>query len=226
MSIAYPIVRSEEETLRLIKDFACSIARFGDGEFNLVKGGNCVSQVANPKLAAELKNILKSAQDEDGCIVAIPNMTTLCPKTHWQKNKHQYASFLNPKCDAFTYGSSFITRPDSAPWIDTDEYWDDVESLWKDQSVILVSCGERSLTPANMLSAGYIHEVRCPRRDAYSVIDDLEGQIKRLLVSNKDVARVIMCAGATATCLAWRLQNHCQALDLGHIGMFMRREKS
>ena len=174
MSTPYPLVLSEESTLRglipatlpVLKPLpiylpCLSIARYGDGEFNLIKGGNCVSQKADHALAAELRAILYKGSTPE-LMVAIPNMTTLSPKTHWQKNKDSYSHFLNPK-PSFEYGSSFITRPDSAPWINTAEYWETVESLWKNKNIILVNCGERSLTVDNITSAKLVIDMRCPR---------------------------------------------------------------
>lgn len=212
----YPPVLGESETLDLILK-GKSIARFGDGEFKIAKGGACVSQVADPKLAEELSAILV-AKDEQ-CLVGVPTMDPSGPKYHsWARYKHIYPRQMNPKKH---YVSAFVSRPDSAPWINTEEFFDRMQSLWAGRGVGLVGCEERSLTQKFLIETGaaMVFLARCPRRDAYACIDELE---ERCLQSQLD--RFILCAGPTATCLAMRLSRKGKhAIDLGHIGMFWRR---
>jgi hypothetical protein len=67
--------------------------------------------------------------------------------------------------------------------------------------------------------AATVFHARCFRRDAYSQIDELEAACLR-----SGMARAILCAGPTASCLAMRLSRKgMHAIDLGHIGMFWRR---
>lgn len=213
--MSYPDVISEAKTLDLILD-GHSIARYGDGEFNIVKGGNCVSQLYDATMQEELQAILRSGDRQ--CLIGIPSMNPLGPKAaNWGKYRESYARFLRP---TKVYYSAFITRPDSAPWINTAEYFDKIESLWRDQEVTLVYGTDRSLSPrfAPMQSAKQIVEVKCARRDAYAEIDILEKQVR--LVGTE---RVLLCCGPTATCLAYRLaQAGHHAIDLGHIAMFWR----
>jgi hypothetical protein len=115
------------------------------------------------------------------------------------------------------FGSSFITRPDSAPWIDTPEFWADLASLWKGRDVVLVAGTERSLRVEQLVGVNDCRRVAVPRRDAYAEIDRIVEEI------GLPAGPVLMCAGPTATVLAARLgKKGVQALDLGHIGMFMR----
>jgi FkbM family methyltransferase len=61
--------------------------------------------------------------------------------------------------------------------------------------------------------------VLCSYEDAYGQIDYLENAV---IETGAKIA--ILCAGPTATCLAWRLSKlGIQALDLGHIGQFWRQ---
>jgi hypothetical protein len=214
MAKQYPQIISEKSTLAQVAA-GKSIARYGDGEFKIIRGGDCVSQVYTPALAQELREVL--TEYNDSCLVGIPNMTDKSPKRlNWQKRKFEYAQYLrNDK----TYGSAFITRPDSAPWIANRAFFDRMESLWAEQHVALLTCGERSLSPKLMVSAAKVSVVLCPRRDAYAQIKELE----RAILATK-CERVILCAGPTATCLASRLSRHdVHACDLGHVGMFWRR---
>jgi hypothetical protein len=215
----YPRVVGEDATIDEVVKRNASIARYGDGEFNLIKGGNCVSQIADPGIRKELIGILTS-QNTD-CLVGIPNMTKESPKAaNWLPRASTYSKHLDPKK---LYFSSFVTRPDSAPWVNNKQYFDKIEALWAHQQVILVHCGERSLSPSLMSSAESVYSVICPRRDAYRVIDELMLQTVKLC-DITGISRVFLCAGPTATCMAHRLSlAGIQGLDLGHIGSYWRR---
>ena len=197
-----------------------SIARYGDGEFNLVRGGNCVSQRMVPGIQVELQNILHSK--DPNLLVAIPRLDKRSPKNvNWLKCCAQYGSYLK---HSKQYYSAFITRPDSAPWISTPSYYDFIESLWKGQEVTFVGNGQRSLTADFLMETGArsVHYVECDYAHTYPRIDALERACLKPM-GNEKPRRVLLCAGPTATCLAARLSRQgVQAIDLGHIGMWWR----
>ena len=212
----YPRVVSETETLDAVLA-GKSLTRYGDGEFRLAMGGaKNISQVAHPLLRRELTDILVTRQIF--CLVAIPDMNQLSPKWwFWKKYEHTYPRMLDHK---ITYYSQFITRPDSAPVIDVPEFYDRMEGLWRDKEVVLVRGSERSLVEGKgtMQLARQVHPVLCARRDAYAEIDRVEKDVVRL-----GVQRVLLCAGAMATVLTYRLAKRgFHAIDLGHIGFLWR----
>ena len=212
---SYPSIMSEEATLANCE--LKSIARFGDGEWRCAVGGGCTSQRPNPKLAAELRVILQAKLD--ACMVGIPNaFHPDAPRAEsWVRyTEPLYRSLLS--LDKRTYWSSFITRPDNAPWIDTPTFWANVRRLWKDRDIVLVVGDKKSITTEMIGSeAKSVREVIGPRQHAYAQIDAIEEEI------GKTPARVLMCLGTTATVLAHRLaRKGVHALDLGHIGMFMK----
>lgn len=211
----YPKVANEWDTLRKVLD-GYSIARFGDGEFKIASGGQCVSQERSPELSRELARILVHGGPR--CLVGIPTMDPEGPKYgNWAKYREIYARQVG----SIPYFSAFISRPDSArAEANCAEYFDLLETLWRGEEVTLVGCGERSLTPEFLVSTGAknVSFVRCPRRDAYRDIEVIEEQ-----VVERGLKRVLLCAGPTATCLAVRLsEKGFHAIDLGHIGMFWR----
>jgi hypothetical protein len=228
--MTYPDVYDEEKTLDLALD-GWSLARYGDGEMSIMTGGNCVSQVFDKRLAGELREIAKSewSNAETKLLPCIPNAFR-SPRLAWRQKwaDGKYAALYDP---AFAYGSSFITRPDSAPWIDTPAYWAKVRQLWTGRDVVLVKGTERSLRAALMDGARRIVEVdgrnitrmhEKGHRDAYAVIDRIEADTLAAVGQLED-ARAILCLGPTATVLAGRLaRGGVQAIDLGHLGMFMR----
>jgi 2-polyprenyl-3-methyl-5-hydroxy-6-metoxy-1,4-benzoquinol methylase len=117
-----------------------------------------------------------------------------------------------------SYASSFITRPDSAPWIDTNEYWNRVHDLWRGKDVVLIAGDRKSLRAEEMTAeAASVREIKAPRQHAYAEIDRIEEEI------NGHNGPILMCLGCTATALAARLHRKgLWGIDLGHIGMFMR----
>lgn len=220
----YPQVINEEKTLSALL-LGASIARFGDGEFRIALGGRQnVSQVTAPRLREELCEILVNKQSK--CLIAIPTMDPNGPKWgSWKKYENNYPRLLSSKK---TYYSSFITRPDSAPAIDYPGFYDHVEALWADKDIILVRGSERSFVEgrASMLAAKSVMPVLCSRRDAYSEIDRVERDVMDL-VNSTGCRIVILCAGAMATVLAYRLSKHnIQAMDLGHMGYLWRYYQS
>jgi hypothetical protein len=192
-----------------------SIARYGDGELKLADGGDCISQVHTIPLQKELRKILQNKNKN--CIVGLPNYVESPKKWFWDKvcTRQKYMNFLDYNT---TYYSQFITRLDSAPWINTKTFWKKMNSLWDDKDVILVGGSDKALGMQEYLKgAKSVSIVKGTRRDSYSEINRIEREI--LAMPQKTV---LMCLGATATCLAARLaEKNKHAIDLGHITMFM-----
>ena len=211
----YPDVVGEWETLLKVLD-GKSIARYGDGEFNLVRGGDCVSQRRTPEIRAELQDILHS--NDKNLLVAIPRLDSRSPKNvNWLKCCAQYGNYLSHKKQ---YYSAFITRPDSAPWIATTSYFDLIEQLWEGKDITMVYGSKRSLSadfPA-LASAKSIEVVETDYAHTYHRIAEIE---QRVCSAGRHT--VLLMCGPTATCLAARLSKKgLHAVDLGHIGMWWR----
>lgn len=206
-----PNVLSEHETLARVLG-GQSISRFGDGELRLAVGRACTSQRKEKGIASELRRILA---DPGPCLVAIPNFAKTPRQAGWKPyTEHRFMGLYT----APEYGSSFITRPDNAPWIDESGYWNDLRKLWRDQEVLLVAGDMRSLREDEMAEDGAkVETMWGPRQHAYIQIDEIEEAIGR------PSKRVLLCLGACATVLAWRLaRKGVHAVDIGHAGMFLR----
>lgn len=206
-----PKVMSEAATLEAAIA-GRSLARFGDGELKLALGKDCVSQARDKSLAHELRAILKG--EAGGALVAIPNYRGTPRKDVWDRyGTTDYARLFG----AGPYGSSFITRPDNAPWIDAPAYWARVKDLWRGREVTLVAGSDRSLRAEDLAGAHAVRVVEGPRRDAWAEVARIEAEI------GTPEGIVLLCLGATATVLAARLAaKGIHAVDLGHVGMFMR----
>lgn len=210
----YPPVLGEIETLALVCQ-GRSIARYGDGEIKMAYEGTGIkSQMASPSLTRRLLQILETPGQ---CLIGIPNVAAPSPKVdHWSKFGRRYGRRLPGRVD---FVSSFITRPDSAPWLDTPDCWAMVESLWKGLDVTLVRGKGKSFVAERLMEAGArsVTEVMAPEQHAWSAYDSLLQRIGR-------PKRALLCLGPTATVMAVDLcAKGVHAIDAGHLGMFWKR---
>lgn len=207
--LPYPKVLTEDQTLDRALAGMC-VARYGDGELNLALGGACIFQKPNNVLAAELKKIL--VRPRKNLLVCIPNIEAPT-KASWKR--YGEARYRGLYTDG-PYGSAFISRPDSATWIDTPEYWAKLSLLWQGKHVTLVKGTDASIRP-EQLDAASVRIIHGPGEDAFAEIDRIDREI------GSPRGPVLLCLGPTATVLAHRLSlRKVQGLDLGHVGRYMR----
>lgn len=208
----YPAVVGESETLDALIAGA-SIARYGDGEFKMCEGHGIKSQGPNEELSRRLREVLRDPGD---CLIGIPNIRSDTPKAEFWNKQTRFTYLLDRDR---TYHSAFITRPDSAPWINEPTYWARLVSLWEGRAVTLVRGSTKSLTADDLFGAGEVTEIIAPRQHAFADYDSLIERIGR-------PERVLLCLGPTATVMAVDLcRRGIQALDLGHVGMFLRKHR-
>ena len=210
--MTWPNVLDEDDTLDLLLQ-GRSIARFGDGEFRLLEGNAAIAQEWSPKLQGRLHHVLRHRNDR--CLVGIPRMDVGPKKGFWSSYKRmEKALDKNGQ-----YYSAFITRPDSATWIDRPDYWKKIRRLWEGKAVTLVRGTDKSLTADIMPEALHVHEIIAPARNAWSNYDAI---MEEIYIDYQDL--VILCLGPAATVMAESLSGvGRQALDLGHLGMFLRK---
>lgn len=206
----WPEVLDEDQTLDLVLAGA-SLARFGDGEISLALGGDCITQCQMAPIGASLRAILKYPGQ---CLVGVPRQGVGPKRVFWSKYDRPEVHALLKRS---SYHSAFITRPDSAPWIDRPDYWAKLRSLWLDKDVTLVRGSEKSLTSAMLVGAKSVDEVLCLSKNAYA-------NYWSILERVREAKTVLLCLGPTATVLAAELSvGGVHAIDLGHVGMFLRK---
>jgi len=208
--MTYPRVLSEDETLDQAIAGKC-LARYGDGELSLALGGDCIFQVRNAVLANELRKIL--LRPRPNLLVCIPNCEAET-KPSWRRYAGEtYTRLYDP---ALTYGSAFVSRPDSAPWIDRPDYWEKLTGIWRGKDVTLVAGTDVSLRAAE-LGAASVRLVKGPGENAWAEIDRIDEEI------GTPAGPVLLCLGPAATVLAWRLSRRSvHGLDMGHVGLYLR----
>jgi hypothetical protein len=209
--MTYPAVLGEEATLSCVLD-GQSLARYGDGEFRLCAELSIKCQTLHTNLSSRLRKILRTSGE---CLVGIPNIHSATPKAAFWQPQLRFARYLVDR----PYVSAFVTRPDSAPWINTDDYWAALQSLWVGQAVTLVRGSSKSLTAEDLVGAADVTEVLAPRQHAWADYEELLERVGR-------PARALLCVGPTATVMAVDLcQRGVHAIDLGHIGMFLKKHR-
>lgn len=219
--MTYPAVLTEQETLSML-ELGASIARYGDGELKLCRGGSAKAQAYEKGLSDRLKWILRSPS---ACLVGIPRIADpeAVPedkRVFWAKYAApEYANLYEP---GKIYGSAFITRPDSAPHIDTEEYFERMKALWSGRRVVLVNGDNKRFNKDGSIleTASAWERWEMPAQNAWAVYPEL---LKRCKGEGRETL-FILALGPTATVLAFDLDEAgYQALDLGHLGMFYAR---
>lgn len=210
----YPAVKGEFETVKEILT-GKSIARFGDGELKIVYGSGYVRAEPNKELTAEIREVLRKPNPM--CLVGIPTMDRDGAKyCNWERHIRRFSRVVSPN---IKYYSAFISRPDSAPWINTAEYALLLCSVWANRRVVIVCETGNSLLHMVTRTAAHVEHIECPSREAYAHIDEYE---KVVVKRAPDLA--VLSLGPTATCLANRLAKRgVQGLDLGSAGGFLRK---
>ncbi len=216
--MTWPTVIGESQTLDLVLA-GHSLARFGDGEFALAENRSIRTQRAAPDLAERLREIVRGDRH---CLVGVPNLAADLPpqKAKFWAKYQRCTALLTPD---YAYVSSFMTRPDNAPWLDTPSYWARLERLWAKKDVVLVrgtdplGTGGISLLAADLRAATSVIEIVAPAVNAWTEYASVLAQI-----GTPEIA--LLCLGPTATVLAVDLcRRGVHAVDLGHCGMFLHR---
>src|SRR5688572_4550187 len=183
-----------------------------------MEGKGYIREEGSEDLAKALKSVLKHTAPD--CLIGIPTMDPAGPKyTNWKRHEDRFMRFFQAG-DKVRYYSAFITRPDSAPAIETREYCELMQRLWIDKArVSVVSEPASKLLAIVRRTNADVHHVECPRHGAFAHIDRLESEAMSV---SPDL--VILSVGPTATILANRITKlGVQALDLGSVGGFLAR---
>ena len=202
----------------------CSVARFGDGEMDIITGNDIPYQNYNEKLAQELKNII-SLQSDENLLVCLSDVFENTERYNdfcndfWKGHLEHYFEQYKKLCVADWYGSTFISRP----YIDlldksvSKDYFSKLKMLWDKKDILIVE-GETSRSGVgNDLfdNAKSIQRIICPSKNAYDKYDEI---FKNILNYGKDKL-ILLMLGPTAKVLAYNLSKNSgyQAVDLGHI---------
>lgn len=227
-------VLSSIETVDYIIRKKCSIARYGDGEFQLIEhlksGGDDSSfkvstfQTFNKELANKLLEVLFNPTDN--LLVCIPY-----PLIHSKAYRKYEKIFFEREWlihnqlvkeavgrhsvlgdAAFT---RFYMHRNDIP--DFEDYIRYLMTIWRGESVILVEGEKSRLGVGNDLfdNVTEIKRILCPSVDAFSAYSRILSAIENL---NRKDCLYLLALGQTATVLAHDLAiKGFRAIDLGHL---------
>lgn len=221
-----PDVMTDYETIRLIREEHKSIARYGDGEIELMLGYSIAFQEKSPKLAKRLKEIAENSNEN--LLVCIPDVfgskNELMSKYKrkdviwWIRNNFFLKGYWKKFFGKQKYGNAFISRfyMIYKKRTDLEKYIEELKSLWKNRSLVLVEGAETNLGDGNDLfeSAKSVKKIICPSKNAFDAYDYI---YKEVVAKTDCNDLIIISLGPTATVLASDLsKTNRQALDLGH----------
>jgi glycosyltransferase family protein len=226
-------VLSSLQTIDYIIQNHCSVARFGDGEFQMIEhglsGGDPASfpvdtfQPFDKKLAARLNDVLLNPKNN--LLVCIPY-----PMLHsevYSKNEKVFferewlfrRDLMNEVFHRHsilgdsTFTRFYLHRKDIQ---DFDGYIKKLKGIWENRQIILVEGEKSRLGVGNDLfdNATGVSRILCPATNAFHIYDQLLSFIEHL---GKDLL-FLLALGHTATVLASDLaERGYQAIDIGHI---------
>lgn len=218
-----PKVKDRHETLEILLNSNKSIARYGDGEFNLIYGNDLAFQKYSEELAKRLKEILKD--NDENIMVGIPNkFGSLANETQgsadfWRRFLVYNRAFVYSTLDMDKlYYDTDVTRPymGNKNKSECGEIFEKFKKLFSGKNLIIVEGKFSRLGYNNDLfnRAKSIKRILCPAKNAFSKYNEILEECKQHSKDNL----FIIALGPTATVLAYDLaKSGYRALDLGHI---------
>ena len=211
------------DTLNYILAHNSSVARFGDGEMDIITGHSIPYQDYDENLANELKNII-SLESNESLVVCLSDVFEGLDRYNqsavdfWKQHLNNNYVHYKSLCKAPWYGSTFISRPymDLVDKSLSKMYFKNIKNLWDKRDILIVEGVNSRSGVGNDLfdNANSVERIICPSKNAYSKIDEIES----LIEGHAKNKLVLLILGPTAKVLAYRLSNKdYQAIDMGHI---------
>lgn len=221
-------IMSAEKTIAYIKEHNCSIARYGDGELQIMlQMGEPTFQNGSVKLAKGLRGVFENVNSN--LLICMPGGLVSTRGLHeggkrfwqgWAVNYQQKAVLMIRQhiSKAYLFGDANISRPYSPYRTDKKaiRLFPLLKELWDDRDILFVEGEKTRLGVGNDLfdNAKSIKRILCPAENAFEAYD----RILETTASCWHGELVVIALGPTATVLAADLsQKGIQALDLGHI---------
>lgn len=211
------------DTLNYILAHNSSVARFGDGEMDIITGHSIPYQDYDENLANELKEIISSESNES-LVICLSDVFEGLDRYNqsavdfWKQHLNNNYIYYKSLCKAPWYGSTFISRPymDLVDKSLSNMYFKNIKNLWDKRDILIVEGVNSRSGVGNDLfdNANSVERIICPSKNAYSKIDEIE----LLIEKHAENKLVLLILGPTAKVLAKRLSiKKIQAIDMGHI---------
>lgn len=216
-------VRPIEESLDFILAYQPSVARFGDGEMDIVAGHGIPYQDYDETLASQLRHIMGQESSEN-FLVCLSDVFEGRERYNsnfsffWDGHLERFGHLYEEICKAPWYGSTFISRP----YIDLEDKspatssFAKLKQLWQDRDILIVEGATSRSGVGNDLfaQAKSVSRIICPSKNAYAHYDEIASAIRQY---GKDKL-VLLMLGPTAKVLSYNLSREgFWTIDLGHI---------
>ena len=223
-----PTVIGMSETISVIKNSKASIARYGDGEFDIIFGRIEGFQKKDLELSKRLRTILKKNAISKRFLVAVPDcfgdlsQFNENAQIHWKirldKERIRWVRCLNTKAP---YYQAQITRF-YFDWADKSrckEWYAGLKNIWNNEDVLLVEGEFSHVGVGNDLfdNALSVRRILCPSENAFDYYEEI---LETICNYAKTSDLIFMALGTTATVLAYDLfKRGYWAVDAGHIDL-------
>lgn len=226
----YPKFRSNKETLRLIIEERKSLARFGDGEFDIVfKISRHKFQRWDERLAERIRQVLNS--EHSNLLIGIAknygSLNLYNEKaadgirqymTEEARQRHRQVLSADR-----VYSDAYITRP-YAMYRDMltkepEKRFDALKKIWADKKIIIVEGAQTRLGIGNDLfeKASDVKRILAPATNSFDRYDDI---LQECLRHIDETDLFLLAIGPSSGVLAYDLTcEGCQAVDVGHIDL-------
>lgn len=216
-------VRGIHDSLDYILKNSCSVARFGDGEMDLISGRSIPYQKYDASLASYLRTIMGMNSTEK-MLICLPDVfekqeryNEYCT-SFWTAHLDHYETYYKEICCADWYGSTFISRPyiDLKDKSESAGYFEHLKLLWENRDILIVEGSTSRVGVGNDLfnKAKSIQRIICPSKDAWFQYGEILGSVMK----HAENRLILIMLGPTAKVLAYELaMRGFQAIDLGHI---------
>lgn len=223
-----PTVIGMSDTILAIKERRASIARYGDGEFDIIFGRTEGFQKKDLELSKRLRGILTKNDLSECFLVAVPDcfgdLSQFNEKAqiHWRirldKERIKWVRCLNTKAP---YYQAQITRFyfDWADKSQCNDWYTGLKSIWDHEDVLLVEGELSRVGVGNDLfdNAASVRRILCPAENAFDCYEEI---LETICKHAKPSDLIFMALGPTATVLAYDLfQRGYWAVDAGHIDL-------
>ena len=228
-SLKLPKVMTQFESVQAILDTNKSVARFGDGEFNLILGNAIGFQEYDEELSRRLKEILMTK--DEGMLIGISRrFGTLDDvdeqvRAYWRCFMIQHRAAIYEMLD---FDKTYIDTCMTAHSIevddhttpecraDTEKYYNLVRQIWEGKEITVIKGEDTEKFTYdiydNAKSVSYIYG---PKEHAWR-------EYKRILAEAEKLPKdrlIIAVLGPTAKVLAYDLHKQgYRVLDIGHMG--------
>ncbi len=225
-----PHIEGSEATIDYILKTHCSVSRYGDGEFELMRSPRrkLRFQRNSPELLQSLWDVMNSPPDNPRHIVCIPSYlydyTNLRPeeKNFWRRLILPYFSYCIQRRMKYPKRTFYDTEATRLYMALEDKsgvgrLYDKRKQLWAGRDVLLGEGEASRIGVGNDLldGAARVRRILVPAVDAFAYRKEILATVRAHHCPGQ---LVLLAAGPAATVLAYDLsQEDIWAIDIGHI---------